>query len=299
MFIRCVTTLGLLLLGTATLAEDVTVKGADAFKVMRKMTCGTLETGKRRFGIFEGRAYSRVPGEKDRHLFNLLGVNTRQCASFNDPKRGEGFRSVSREIMMYLDKDTGKPVESWDNPFTGQTVEVVHVANDPVNMRAPRYEKDEEGKRGEVKVRRYGPLTASSAEVPLFYDNPLGSAYQDYVGGRYHAMEIFNTFYPTDELLNPDHVSLSQSNISWSRVAQWLPWMTMGDKPGIMVFNTTGFSTFDIEQLPEQLMEILESRYPEYLMPPPLADNRVNETSWTVFKDHLGEQAKSNEAGHD
>jgi hypothetical protein len=299
MFIRCVTTLGLLLLGTATLAEDVTVKGADAFKVMRKMTCGTLETGKRRFGIFEGRAYSRVPGEKDRHLFNLLGINTRHCASFEDRKRGEGFRSVSREIMMYLDKDTGKPADSWDNPFTGQTVEVIHVANDPVNMRAPRYEKDEEGKRGEVNVRRYGPLTASSAEIPLFYDNPLGSPYQDYVGGRYHAMEIFNTFYPTDELLNPDHVSLSQSNIAWSRVAQWLPWMTMGDKPGIMVFNTTGFSTFDIEQIPEQLMEILESRYPEYLVPPPLADDRVNETSWTVFRDHLGEQAKSNEAGHD
>ena len=73
----------------------------------------------------------------------------------------------------------------------------------------------------------------------------------------------------------------------------------MGDKPGIMIFNTTGFSTFDIEQIPEQLMEILESRYPEYLVPPPLADDRVNETSWTVFRDHLGEQATSNETGHD
>jgi len=296
---RLVALIGLVLASSAALSEQVTLKGADAFAVMRKMTCGTVEVGVPRYGIFEGRVYSRVPGEKDRHLFNLLGINTRQCASVADKQRGAGFRSVSREIMMYLDKDTGEPVDEWANPFTGETVEVVHVANDPVNMRAPRYEKDENGKRGSVTVRRYGPLTASSSEVPLFYVNPLGGEFQDYVGGRYHAMEIFNTFYPTDELLNSEYASLSQSNIAWVRVAQWLPWMTMGDKPGIMIFNATGFSTFEQSLIPDNLMEILESRYPEYLTPPPLADDRVNETSWTVFRDHVGEQRASDDAGHD
>ncbi|MEE8307200.1 MAG: DUF1838 family protein [Gammaproteobacteria bacterium] len=299
MLIRLIALIGLVLAGSVALSEEVTVKGADAFAVMRKMTCGTLDVGVPRYGIFEGRVYSRVPGEKDRHLFNLLGINTRQCASVRDPKRGDGFRSVSREIMMYLDKETGEPADEWANPFTGQTVEVVHVANDPVNMRAPRYEKDADGKRGSVTVRRYGPLTASSGEVPLFYLNPLGGEFQDYVGGRYHAMEIFNTFYPTDELLDSELRSLSQSNISWVRVAQWLPWMTMGDKPGIMIFNATGFSTFEQSLIPGNLMEILESRYPEYLTPPPLADDRVNETSWTVFRDHVGEKRASDDAEHD
>ena len=80
---------------------------------------------------------------------------------------------------------------------------------------------------------------------------------------------------------------LGQSGIAWTPVAQLLPWMEMGSKPGLMVFNATGFSTFDKDKIPSDLMKILETRYPLYLTPPPLDDARVNETSWTVFKKKL------------
>lgn len=272
-------------------AEDVTRSGEDALPLMQKMTCGTTEAGKTRYGIFEGRVYSRVPGEKDRHLFNLLGINTRQCTMPIDPDRGQGYRSVSREIMVYLDPKTKEIVDTWRNPWTGKRVEVLHVANDPVNMRAVRYATNEEGKPASVTVRRYGDMVASSSEVPLFYINPLGGEYQDYVGGHYHAMEIFNTYYPAREFLNNRDRSLSVSYISWQRVAQWLPWLQMGSKPGLMVFNATGFSTFDDDEIPDELVEILNERYPDYLTPPPLDDDRPNETSWTVFQKAM--QAKA------
>lgn len=277
---------------TAGQAEDVTRTGDDALALMQKMTCGTTEAGKTRYGIFEGRVYSRVPGEKDRHLFNVLGINTRQCAMPTDAERGQGYRSVSREIMVYLDPKTKEIVDTWRNPWTGKRIEVLHVANDPVNMRAARYATNDEGKPASVTVRRYGDMVASSSEVPLFYTNPLGGEYQDYVGGHYHAMEIFNTYYPAREFLNDRDRSLSVSYISWQRVAQWLPWLQMGSKPGLMVFNATGFSTFDDDEIPDKLVEILNERYPDYLTPPPLDDARPNETSWTVFQKAMAEKAE-------
>ena len=284
-----------LLVGAAdAAAEEVTLSGADAFTFRQKTTCGTTEPGKVRYGVFEGRAWSRVPGEKDRHLFNLLGINVRHCSVHEDDTRGRGFRSVSREIMVYLDKDSGEIIDTWDNPWTGKEIEILHVANDPVNMRAIRWLRDENGEiASEATLRQYGDMVAASFEVPLFYPNPLGGDYQQYVGGTYHAMEIFNTFYDTEKALNADVRSIGDSRLAWSRVAQWLPWLEMGSKPGLMVFNATGFSTFDKSLIPSKLERILNERYPDYWTPPPLDDERPNETSWTVFKKHLGEREQA------
>ena len=287
----------ILALSINSLAEDVTLTGRDAFVLGQKTSCGTTEQGKVRYGIFEGRAYSRVPGEKDRHLFNLLGINVRHCSSHRDETRGAGYRSVSREIMVYLDKETGEMIDTWMNPWTVTGIEVVHVANDPVNARSIRWERDEQGKSSrEMTLRRYGDLVATSFEVPLFYPNPLGGDYQQYVGGTYHAMEIFNTFYDADKALDPSISSIGVSRLSWSRVAQWLPWLEMGSKPGLMIFNATGFSTFDKSQIPDKLAAILNDHYPLYWTPPPLDDDRPNETSWTVFKKHLGDVRKEDTA---
>ena len=248
--------------------------------------------------MWEGRAYSRVPGEKDRHLFNVIGINTRQCSVKEDDTRGRGFRSVSREVMFYLDPETNEIMDVWKNPWSGQEVPVVHVANDPVNMRAYSYEKDDSGKStARVAMRKYGDVMVSSAEIPLFYSNPLGSEFQAYIGGAYHAMEIFNTYYKAEEIENSKIAALTQSNISWSRVAQWLPWMQMGDRAGIMVFNATGFSTFDEEEIWPALKAAIQERYPTYMTPPPLDDPRPNETSWTVFKTFMKDKEKAKVGG--
>ena len=282
------TTILLTSLGGFAYAETVTLTGSDAFLAMQKSTCGTTDEGRTRYGIFEGRTYSRVPGEKDRHLFDVLGINVRQCSVVQDPDRGKGFRSVSREIMVYMDPTTGEVIDKWLNPWTNKEIRVIHVANDPVSMRNYRYEFDEQGKKSlEMNLRRYGKVMASSSEIPLFYKNPLGGDYQDYVGGTYHAMEIFNVFYESDKLLNKKRRSVGQSHLGWTRVAKWLPWLEMGDRPGLMVFNATGFSTFNEKLIPTKLQQILDQRFPLYKTPPPLDDTRPNETSWTVFKKHV------------
>jgi hypothetical protein len=209
--------------------------------------------------------------------------------------RGEGYRSVSREIMVYLDPATGEIIDRWKNPWTGETVEVIHVANDPVNMRAPSFARDADGKPARVTLRQYGDLLVSSREVPLFYENPLAGAYQDYIGGKYHAMEIFNTFYTAADFIAPKGPRIGPSRISWQRISGLLPWMRMGDRPGVMIFNATGFSTFDRAQISPKLMQILQTRYPEYLTPPPLGDARPNATTWTITKKWIDDQrAKEN-----
>lgn len=272
------------------LAGEEVREGEAAVEWGAKATCGTTEQGVTRYGMWEGRLYSRVPAERDRLIFAVIGINTRQCARVSDPQRGSGFRSVSREIMVYLDPATGEIIDQWKNPWTGETVDVIHVANDPVNMRAPTYAVRADGTPQRIAFRRYDDTLVASSEVPLFYENPLTGDYQEYVGGQYHAMEIFNTYYRAADFLDARRKRIGESRISWQRISGWLPWMKMRDRPGLMVFNATGFSTFDEKRIPPKLRQILETRYPTYLAPPPLDDARPNETTWTVTKKAIDER---------
>lgn len=272
---------------------ETTYTGREAYEILQKNICGTLEEGVTRYGQWEGRVYSRVPGEKDRHLFNVVGLNTRQCDVVNDPVKGDGFKSVSKEFMLYLDPKTNEILDVWKNPWSGKENVVLHVANDPVNMRGYMYEKNDKGEYARTTtLRDYGELVSSASEIPLFYTNPLAGDYQAYVGGAYHAMEIFNTFWFKKEMLDPKVKTISQSNLSWSRVAQWLPWMEMGARPGIMVFNTTGFSTFDLDKVWQVSKDAVADRFPGYLDPPSKKDARPNETSWTVFEKYMQDKEK-------
>lgn len=293
-----ITLLFSMLLAMTLQAQEMKFEGEKALEIRQKTTCNTLEEGKPVYGMWEGRIYSRVQGEKDRHLFNVVGINVRQCDCVEDPVRGKGFRSVGREIMMYLNPKTNEIMDTWENPWTGETVDVVHVANDPVNMRGYVYEKDEDGKPSvKTSFRKYGDVAVTSYEIPLFYNNPLSGDYQKYVGGTYHAMEIFNTYYRAEELTNSKIRNLSQSNISWQRMSQWLPWMEMGSKAGWIIANATGESILDKDGIWDRLEVILNDRYPIYFNPPARDDKRPNETSWTVFKKFLANKERATMEG--
>jgi Protein of unknown function (DUF1838) len=255
----------------------------DALLLNRKMTC-SLQDGLPIIHWWRGTMMSRVPGERDRVLFNVQGMNIRQCGTFSDPQRGIGYRSVSREVMLYLDPKTNDVVRRWKNPWTGEDVDVIHVANDPVNMRAPSFAYGADGKGATFRGIFVKDKVWTSGEAPLWYDNPLAGDYQEYVGNNYHAMEMLNSYADAKALLDPAVKTLPSVSISWARVSDWLPWMKMGGRTGLVVFTTVGKRVASIDDLSEPLRSEIRTNYPAYLTPPPIDDARPNETSWTYIK---------------
>jgi hypothetical protein len=270
----------LLASGTAFAQSIDLSTGEGALKAFRKIQC-SLKDGEPRTFSWHGHAYARVPGEKDRLLFRVEGMNIRQCVGVSDPKRGEGFRLLSREILLYQDPATGEVLKTWNNPWTGEQVEVVQVANDPVNS-GPFFATSPDGRpfpwSGDIREGRWW----STATIPLFYTNPLGGAYQDYVGGKYHATEMFNFMGDTQSLLHRSRPAEVQ--VGWVRMSSWLPWMGMGGRMGMIYMHTAGKKLDDFDQLPEVMKSEIANNYPEYAEPPPADDQRPNETSWTYFK---------------
>jgi hypothetical protein len=249
---------------------------------MRKMQC-SLKDGETVTWYWNGVVFSRVPGEPDRQLFAVEGMNIRQCGPLGDAKDGS-FKMVTREILLYEDPKTREVLRTWDNPWTGKQVKVIHVSNDPVNQRIGA--TDRSGKPFALPLVVNGTQWWYTSTVPLFYRNPLGGDYQDYIGGKYHVTEMFNFFGDVDDLANPRRVSAS-ARVGWVRVSDWLPWMEMGDRAGLIYFNTAGRKLERFEDMSDTMKTEIRTNYPAWAAPPPLDDERPNETSWTWFKKQM------------
>ena len=247
---------------------------------MRRIQCSAKD-GKPVTYYWKGVAYSRVPGEPDRQLFRVEGMNVRQCGPLKGATNKAEFRLVSREILLYEDPVTGEVLRNWTNPWTGNTVEVMHVANDPVNGNYGLVGRD--GKPTNLPFAVLGDQWWLTTGVPLFYTNPLGGEYQRYVGGTYHVTELFNFFGAADDLADPKTDSAATA-VSWQRLSMWLPWMEMGDRAGMLYFHTAGRKLDKWDDLSPVMKTEIAKNYPAYRDPPPLDDPRPNETSWTYFK---------------
>ena len=173
-------------------------------------------------------------------------------------------------------------MRKWDNPWTGEKVDVFQIANDPVNSR-PNYPINADGSAYSVSLRREGRWIFQPIEVPLFYQNALGGEYQDYIGGKYHAMEIFDFAYDAAEMLDTKNPT-AYPIISWVRISDWMPWMKMRGRQGGMVFNAMGNKLKSYDELPKVLKDEIALNYPTYTAPPPGDDARPNATTWTEVK---------------
>lgn len=286
---RAAAVLGLASLGSgaAVAADALGLDGPEAaLTAMRKIQCSTADGVPVTYG-WEGRVYSRVPGEPDRQLFKVEGMNIRQCGPLSAEEGGPGFKLVTREILLYLDPETGEVLNQWENPWTGQTVDVIQVTNDPVNQRFSRIGRG--GREFALPFVVQGNQWWLTSTVPLFYTNVLGGEYQQYVGGTYHVTEMFNFFGDVDEITDPDVESIP-ARVGWVRISSWLPWMEMGDRAGLLYFHTAGRKLDSFDDLSERMKQQIATNFPEYASPPPLDDQRRNETSWTFFKKVLDAQ---------
>lgn len=82
-----------------------------------------------------------------------------------------------------MNPKTKQILKTWQNSFTGKEVEVLHIANDPVNQ--PAIFAKTPGLEYKFCGRVNDGYFFQLFEVPLFYTNPLAGEFQDQVGGTY------------------------------------------------------------------------------------------------------------------
>ena len=226
---------------------------------------------------WSGSVYGFTPGQMQKELFHIVGMNVSRCLQ---NEKGEWFQT-SRELTYYLDPATDKILQTWKNPYTNEDVNVMHVANNPVQNPLT----------GTFKGTLQNNIVTAQLDVNLTYPNILSTdpKFSDYGNqALYQASELFKLTALLKDVQNSKKPSAPMI-LSWDRVGPWLPWMKMKDAPGMLIYSARGSKLKSFAELPSLLQQEINTRMPLYKSAPYCKLVLRNETSWSYFAKHLSE----------
>jgi hypothetical protein len=244
-------------------------------------------SGAQTMGGFPGEVWAWVPNEGSVHVLNTYGVGVSRV-EFHPEENG--WRFYHREALVYVDPITGDVVDSWYNPFTQRTVEVLHIFNEHVNRFYPLdggrfafpwpYEVHGNNLVFRISVFRLEDNPMSRKEYPLHSQSD-----------KYQTGELWGMIGDLREVMDPAVTSASCVT-SWSRVSEWLPFMEMGNRPGQMIYHSHAYKLNEgPQELPAQIRTWFEKNAPEYFETPTEwtpPGERV--TAWTYTKQLVDER---------
>lgn len=231
------------------------------------------------YGWYDGLVMGVAP---DGPLLNICGARGLMCSRLLPLEGEHGYRRVQREVIFYYDLDTGEVLDEMVNPFTGETVRVVHVANDPFN-RIIRETAISRPTFGGLNVEAAKPVekpilykwTAKGdrltmeRHIHLYYRNALNPDkwLRESSGPMNRASEFFQYNVSLDDMQNEALTTVDYVG-HWGRVTPWLPWMLMGQAPGHCLYQCQTASTQRLDDVPSDIVKYTRERYPKFLEAP-------------------------------
>lgn len=238
---------------------------------------GDTAPGRFVIGVGSGIVHGVRDGEALRRLFGFEIFSTRRLLRQPDGS----YQRLCREVVFYRDLASRKLLDSWENPYSGERVRVVDVANDPFNFVISEYFPDPPSYGGlntEKPPKR--PLRLAwdldnddtvtlDSDIHLYYRNALDPARwpRESAGPMNRVSECFRYFIRREYVEDPAYTHLPHNGV-WARVTPWLPWMLMGPAPGHIFYMGRFTSVADLDRVDPAVLARVRERYPQYLTAP-------------------------------
>jgi len=177
------------------------------------------------------------------------------------------------ELTYYTDLETGNLLETWDNPYTGDTNSVRHVRlgpeirlqtdkgqlADPDNAAIQTMLADYHTTLGPARIHGDTLWLPTSVEARIVFPSPKAPAimlnhYTTVTGALQDTMN--------DELLS------APAQLTFQNVIRWEPWMQMGDHAGHLMSRASGMKLESLEQMPEDYLRLARQVHPKLIADP-------------------------------
>jgi hypothetical protein len=230
---------------------------------------GRVHYSGKAFGVLEDGAV--VP------FYGIEGMGSLRAIRHGD---GGAYRFLFNEFAVYTDLDTGAPLERWRNPVTGETVDVWHQRNGPVNYEIDPAKTD----IAFFTLVGKSPDRAKGFRLPWAIDGSTASFRLDSISKRPNPLdptvwkressgptlqisEHSQYFLELADIGNPKLTSLP-FRAALQSLKPWHPWMLMGQRPGKVYTAMTSRKVAGIQALPAAVAEYARSHLAAYLDAP-------------------------------
>jgi hypothetical protein len=260
---------------------DLTKEGPDFLTAYVKVR-GSLDPKEETVVYDEGIIYTVIPNQPIKAIMKFQMYNISRFE-----KTDSGYNLITREMLAYEDLKTGTILNKWYNPVIKDTVEVLHVWNDPVNSQ--NFASD----FSLPMMKLSGGRLCMYIDVPLFYPSPLKKAEwpKNSRSDMYQAAELFQFFVSEKDVQNKKLKSVP-FDIAWTRFSDFLPWMNMADAPGYLMYSSRGSKLKGgYNDLPQNIKDFVAATDVTY-QHAPTTYVKPNMTSWKYFKKVMTERKK-------
>lgn len=237
---------------------------------------GNLDSSKEKIGWYKGKAIGVVPGKKNIEICGFEGFSVARLLQLEDGS----WRKLLREVGFYTDLKTGEILEELENPYTGEIVKTVPIANDPFNYtisefypQPPSYGGLNAKKPPKIpfllKWQEKGDTVLLETDIHLFYPSALQPDKwpRESSGPMNQVSEMFRYFLDRDQVGDPDNTSIEFFG-SWVRVTPWFPWLLMDGAPGHCTYVCDMGAWDHWDYVPQNIIDAARAIDEKYLSAP-------------------------------
>lgn len=202
---------------------------------------------------YTGRIYAQLGDQAPQHLFNLEGTEIYWPRELADGS----FATSSRTLTFFRDKDSGDMIREYRNPFTGALNKVaanrLGGPDDSIYSAAgwrfaePALSDTAEPEAWQVEWRRAGDLAwYTSSRFSRILPQPW--------------LESMTAFC-SEAALRDTTIHNLPSHFSSTYLSPWPRWMEMGDRPGHLVWHSSGRKLASAAEIPAEYRRRVNAEY--------------------------------------
>ncbi len=211
-------------------------------------------------------------------LYRLLSTTIRQVRQVDESL----YKSVSLEVAMYMNIETGELLDQLTMPITGNVVEVPLYRAGPSHMDITVRAEDTQDFTMEQETREGSSFFSSGrVESERFISLPQRRGDDFYI-----RQDISARVFPSEDAkasffyrewttnrgswsqLSDPSLAAAPCDVAYVANTAFRPWMEMGDTPGHTVQNGRGGRALSPEELPVELLRLVRLHHPDLLDDP-------------------------------
>jgi len=214
---------------------------------------------------YTGTVWGKPMDDIARPMFGVQGLTFNRAVMRPDG----GIDQALTGRGWYSDVETGKPLETWTNPFTGEKVTPPHIKS------LSRQSVDAKGVMGvgenttlEVFKGEVGGLTMNG-DTLWMTENFVGKGKPDAArDGAVNTTSSLSTFTAKIADVENDKADFVPAYLNYQSLGSWPAWMKMGARPGTLSWQTRGLKVRGPEAGPADLRAWIEAGSPGFLAKP-------------------------------
>lgn len=237
---------------------------------------GHTDPKKEKFGWFKGKAFGVKPNQKNLELCGFEGFSVTRLLRNEDGS----YRKLLREVGFYTDLKTGEILETFENPYTGEIVKVVPVANDPYNYtisefypKPPSYGGLNTEKMPRIPLlldwEQRGDNILLTTDIHLYYLSALQPDEwpRESPGIMTRVSEMFRYYMDPADVGDLSLTSIPYVG-SWVRETPWFPWMLMDQAEGHCMYVCDHGNGDTIDIVDDRIVTAARNIAPKFLSAP-------------------------------